>query len=136
MELRNLKHLAETLKNSFSSSFDASDRKLPQSFKERVTKINSFNLTYNDYSVVFGGSNGSLDSYVPNQLFFIAAHYNEYTQQLFYYKSAVLKAIAASGFDGNLNELFSKERNVRQEEESQFFKIIKEQDIHENDKAL
>ena len=45
MELRNLKELAENLRNSFASSFDPSDRKLPQSFKDRVTKINSFNLT-------------------------------------------------------------------------------------------
>ena len=136
MKLRNLKELAENLRNSFASSFDPSDRKLPQSFKDRVTKINTFNLTYNDYSVVFGGGSGSLDSYIPNQLFYIAAHYNEYTQQLFYYKSEVLKVIAASGFNGNLNELFSSERGVANIEDSQFYALLKDQDIIEENKEL
>ena len=110
MELCNLKELAENLRNSFASNFDASDRKLPQSFKDKVTMINTFNLTYNEYSVVFGGGTGGLDSYIPNQLFYIAAHYNEYTQQLFYYKSEIMKVISASGFAGNLTELFTNER--------------------------
>ena len=136
MELRNLKELAENLRKSFASSFDPSDRKLPQSFKDRVTKINSFNLTYNDYSVVFGGGTGSLDSYIPNQLFYIAAHYNEYTQQLLYYKSEVLKAISSSGFNGNLNELFSNERNVENREDSQFYTLLKDLDIIEENKEL
>ena len=136
MELRNLKELAENLRNSFASSFDPSDRKLPQSFKDRVTKINSFNLTYNDYSVVFGGGTGSLDSYIPNQLFYIAAHYNEYTQQLLYYKSEVLKAISSSGFNGNLNELFSNERNVENREDSQFYTLLKNLDLIEENKEL
>lgn len=136
MELRNLKELAENLRNSFASSFDPSDRKLPQSFKDRVTKINSFNLTYNDYSVVFGGSTGSLDSYIPNQLFYIAAHYNEYTQQLLYYKSKVLKVISASGFAGNLNELFASERTIAKKEDSQFFNLIKGQDINDEEIEL
>ena len=136
MELRNLKELAENLRNSFASSFDPSDRKLPQSFKDRVTKINSFNLTYNDYSVVFGGSTGSLDSYIPNQLFYIAAHYNEYTKQLLYYKSKVLKVISASGFAGNLNELFASERTIAKKEDSQFFNLIKGQDINDEEIEL
>lgn len=136
MELRNLKELAENLRNSFASSFDPSDRKLPQSFKDRVTKINSFNLTYNDYSVVFGGGTGSLDSYIPNQLFYIAAHYNEYTQQLLYYKSEVLKAISSSGFNGNLNELFSNERNVENREDSQFYTLLKDLELIEENKEL
>ena len=136
MELRNLKELAENLRNSFVSSFDPSDRKLPQSFKDRVTKINTFNLTYNDYSVVFGGGTGSLDSYIPNQLFYIAAHYNEYTQQLFYYKSEIMKVISASGFSGNLTELFTNERKVTNIEESQFYALLKDQDIKEEDKEL
>ena len=136
MELRNLKELAENLRNSFASSFDPSDRKLPQSFKDRVTKINTFNLTYNDYSVVFGGGTGSLDSYIPNQLFYIAAHYNEYTQQLFYYKSEIMKVISASGFSGNLTELFTNERKVTNIEESQFYALLKDQDIKEEDKEL
>ena len=136
MELRNLKELAENLRNSFASSFDPSDRKLPQSFKDRVTKINTFNLTYNDYSVVFGGGTGSLDSYIPNQLFYIAAHYNEYTQQLFYYKSEIMKVISASGFSGNLTELFTNERKVTNIEESQFYALLKDQNIKEEDKEL
>ena len=136
MELRNLKELAENLRNSFASSFDPSDRKLPQSFKERVTKINTFNLTYNNYSVVFGGGTGNLDSYIPNQLFYIAAHYNEYTQQLFYYKSEIMKVISASGFSGNLTELFTNERKVTNIEESQFYALLKDQDIKEEDKEL
>ena len=136
MELRNLKELAENLRNSFACSFDPSDRKLPQSFKDRVTKINTFNLTYNDYSVVFGGGTGSLDSYIPNQLFYIAAHYNEYTQQLFYYKSETMKVISASGFSGNLTELFTNERKVTNIEESQFYALLKDQDIKEEDKEL
>ena len=136
MELRNLKELAENLRNSFASSFDPSDRKLPQSFKDRVTKINTFNLTYNDYSVVFGGGTGSLDSYIPNQLFYIAAHYNEYTQQLFYYKSEIMKVISASRFSGNLTELFTNERKVTNIEESQFYALLKDQNIKEEDKEL
>lgn len=136
MELRNLKELAGNLRNSFASSFDPSDRKLPQSFKDRVTKINTFNLAYNDYSVVFGGGNGSLDSYIPNQLFYIAAHYNEYTQQLFYYKSEIMKVISASGFSGNLTELFTNERKVTNIEGSLFYALLKDQDIKEEDKEL
>lgn len=136
MELRNLKELAENLRNSFASSFDPSDRKLPQSFKDRVTKINSFNLTYNDYSVMFGGSTGSLDSYIPNQLFYIAAHYNEYTQQLFYYKSEIMKVINASGFSGDLTKFFTSEREIKNREDSQFYAILKDQDIKEDDKEL
>ena len=136
MELRNLKELAESLRNSFASNFDPSDRKLPQSFKDRVTKINTFNLTYNDYSVVFGGGTGSLDSYIPNQLFYIAAYYNEYTQQLFYYKSKIMKVISASGFSGNLTELFTNERKVTNPEESQFYALLKDQDIKEENKEL
>ena len=136
MELRNLKELAENLRNSFASSFDPSDRKLPQSFKDRVTKINSFNLTYNDYSVVFGGSTGSLDSYIPNQLFYIAAHYNEYTQQLFYYKSEIMKVINASGFSGDLTKFFTTEREIKNREDSQFYALLKDQDIKEEDKEL
>lgn len=136
MELRNLKELAENLRNSFASSFDPSDRKLPQSFKERVTRINSFNLTYNDYSVVFGGGNGSLDSYIPNQLFYIAAHYNEYTRQLFYYKSEIMKVINASGFSGDLTNFFTSERGIQNREDSQFSNLLKDQDIKEEDKEL
>lgn len=136
MELRNLKELAENLRNSFASSFDPSDRKLPQSFKDRVTKINSFNLTYNDYSVVFGGSTGSLDSYIPNQLFYIAAHYNEYTQQLFYYKSEIMKVINASGFSGDLTKFFTTEREIKNREDSLFYALLKDQDIKEEDKEL
>ena len=136
MELRNLKELAENLRNSFASSFDPLDRKLPQSFKDRVTKINSFNLTYNDYSVVFGGSTGSLDSYIPNQLFYIAAHYNEYTQQLFYYKSEIMKVINASGFSGDLTKFFTTEREIKNREDSQFYALLKDQDIKEEDKEL
>ena len=136
MELRNLKELAENLRNSFASSFDPSDRKLPQSFKDRVTKINSFNLTYNDYSVVFGGSTGSLDSYIPNQLFYIAAHYNEYTQQLFHYKSEIMKVINASGFSGDLTKFFITEREIKNREDSQFYALLKDQDIKEEDKEL
>ena len=136
MELRNLKELAENLRNSFASSFDPLDRKLPQSFKDSVTKINSFNLTYNDYSVVFGGSTGSLDSYIPNQLFYIAAHYNEYTQQLFYYKSEIMKVINASGFSGDLTKFFTTEREIKNREDSQFYALLKDQDIKEEDKEL
>lgn len=136
MELRNLKELAESLRNSFASNFDSSDRKLPQSFKERVTRINSFNLTYNDYSVVFGGGNGSLDSYIPNQLFYIAAHYNEYTRQLFYYKSEIMKVINASGFSGDLTNFFTSERGIKNREDSQFSNLLKDQDIKEEDKEL
>lgn len=136
MELRNLKDLAENLRNSFASSFDPSDRKLPQSFKDRVTRINSFNLTYNDYSVVFGGSTGSLDSYIPNQLFYIAAHYNEYTQQLFYYKSEIMKVINASGFSGDLTKFFTTEREIKNREDSQFYALLKDLDIKEEDKEL
>ena len=136
MELRNLKELAENLRNSFASSFDPSDRQLPQSFKDRVTKINSFNLTYNDYSVVFGGGTGSLDSYIPNQLFYIAAHYNEYTRQLFYYKSQIMKVINASGFSGDLTKFFTSEREITDKEDSKFYILLKDHDIKEEEKEL
>ena len=73
MELQNLKELAERLRNDFAGNFDSSDRTLPSLFKEKVKKINTFNLIYNKYSVIFKGEKAGLDSYIPNILIYIAA---------------------------------------------------------------
>lgn len=136
MELQNLKELAERLRNDFASNFDSSDRELPNTFKEKVKKINTFNLKYNKYSVIFKGEKGALDSYIPNINIYIAAYYNQYTKELFKYKKVVEEIISQNKIDGDLKTFFNNERNIQKEEDSLFLKMLETQDISTSNKEL
>lgn len=136
MELQNLKELAEKLRNDFASNFDSSDRELPNTFKEKVKKINTFNLKYNKYSVIFKGEKGALDSYIPNINIYIAAYYNQYTKELFKYKKEVEKVINQNEIEGDLKTFFTNERDRNKPEDSLFLKMLETQDISTNNKEL
>lgn len=136
MELQNLKELAEKLRNDFAGNFDSSDRTLPSQFKEKVKKINTFNLIYNKYSVIFKGEKAGLDSYIPNILIYIAAYYNEYTQELFKYKKEVERIISQNEIEDDLKTFFTNERDLQNPKESLFLKMLEEQEISISNKEL
>ena len=111
--LRDLNILAQEVVQNFNEKFDARDRKIPQTFKKKVKGLKSFLIVYNEYSVVIKGDGvRSKDSYVPNQSFFMASFFIEYSYELTKYKQKVLSVLSTAGLSNNeLTEFFTLERD-------------------------
>lgn len=111
--LRDLKLLAQEVVQNFNEKFDARDCKIPQTFKNKVRGLKSFSIVYNEYSVVIKGDGvRSKDSYVPNQSFFMASFFIEYSYELSKYKQKVLSVLSTTGLSNNeLTEFFTLERD-------------------------
>ena len=141
VDLVDLKVLADKLKNNFSQNFKEGDCTLPDAFKEKVKSIKSFTLTYDDYTVVFSGNGASsLNSYIPNQLFYVAAFFSDYTKELFKYKDATLDILSKAGIqrDAFLN-FFTEERDHGKQHlrdgNDAFKQILERQNISEPNKT-
>lgn len=138
--LRDLNKLAQEVVQNFNDKFDASDCRIPQAFKNNVKRLNTFSIVYNDYSVVIKGDGvRSKDSYIPNQSFFMASFFIEYSYELAKYKQKILPWITASGISSNeLTDFFTHERDFGrsdvQKEEDRFVKILDSVDYHETDR--
>lgn len=111
--LRDLNILAQEVVQNFNEKFDARDCKIPQTFKNKVRGLKSFSIVYNEYSVVIKGDGvRSKDSYVPNQSFFMASFFIEYSYELSKYKQKVLSVLSTAGLSNNeLTDFFTLERD-------------------------
>jgi len=112
-ELRNLNELAKQVVQNFNEKFDARDCRIPQAFKNSVKKLKSFSVVYNEYSVVIKGDGvRSKDSYVPNQSFFMASFFIEYSYELSRYKQKIMPWLYNAGISTNdLTAFFTHERD-------------------------
>ena len=112
-ELRDLNKLAGDVVKKFNDNFNANDCKIPQAFKDKVKSLKSFSVVYNDYSVVIKGDGiRSKDSYVPNQSFYMASFFIEYSNELSKYKQKILPFISNAGISNNeLTSFFTHERD-------------------------
>ena len=112
-ELRDLNKLAGDVVKNFNDNFNANDCKIPQAFKDKVKSLKSFSVVYNDYSVVIKGDGiRSKDSYVPNQSFYMASFFIEYSNELSKYKQKILPLISNAGISNNeLTSFFTHERD-------------------------
>lgn len=112
-ELRDLNKLAGDVVKKFNDNFNANDCKIPQAFKDKVKSLKSFSVVYNDYSVVIKGDGiRSKDSYVPNQSFYMASFFIEYSNELSKYKQKILPLISNAGISNNdLTSFFTHERD-------------------------
>lgn len=91
-ELRDLKVIYEEATTRFNE-YEGKDIILPQIFKEQVTEINSYTITYNEYSAVIKTS-GGLNIYLPNQWFYIASYFTDFYNELLRYKDAALHIVS------------------------------------------
>ena len=138
--LRDLNKLAQEVVQNFNDNFDASDCRIPQAFKDNVKKLKTFSVVYNDYSVVIKGDGvRSKDSYIPNQSFFMASFFIEYSNELSKYKQKILPWITASGISSNeLTDFFTHERDFGKKEvqngEDRFVQILNNNNYHEADR--
>lgn len=112
-ELRNLNELAKQVVQNFNEKFDARDCKIPQAFKDSVKRLKSFSVVYNEYSVIIKGDGvRSKDSYVPNQSFFMASFFIEYSYELSRYKQKIMPWLSNAGITTNeLTAFFTHERD-------------------------
>ena len=113
-ELRNLNELAKQVVHNFNEKFDARDRKIPQAFKNNVKRLKTFSVVFNDYSVIIKGDGvRSKDSYVPNQSFFMASFFIEYSYELSRYKQKIMPWLSNLGLSANdLTAFFTHERDM------------------------
>ena len=111
--LRDLNKLAKAVVRNFNEKFEAKDCIIPQSFKDKVRTLKSFSVVYNDYSVVIKGDGvRSKDSYVPNQCFYMASFFIEYSYELSKYKQKIMPWIANAGIPtSDLTAFFTHERD-------------------------
>ena len=129
-ELRDLNELAKEVQRNFNEKFDARDRKIPLAFKERVKKLKSFTVVYNEYSVIIKGDGvRSKDSYVPNQSFYMASFFIEYSYELSKYKQKIIPWLTNAGIaTSDLTSFFTHERDKGKEDiekgEDRFVTII------------
>ena len=112
-ELRNLNELAKQVVQNFNEKFIARDCIIPQAFKESVKKLKTFSVVYNEYSVIIKGDGvRSKDSYVPNQSFFMASFFIEYSFELSRYKQRIMPWLSNAGISTNeLTAFFTHERD-------------------------
>ena len=112
-ELRNLNELAKQVVQNFNDKFIARDCKIPQAFKDSVKKLKTFSVVYNEYSVIIKGDGvRSKDSYVPNQSFFMASFFIEYSFELSRYKQRIMPWLSNAGISTNeLTAFFTHERD-------------------------
>lgn len=138
--LRDLKLLAQEVVQNFNEKFDAKDRIIPQTFKNKVRGLKSFSIVYNEYSVVIKGDGvRSKDSYVPNQSFFMASFFIEYSYELSKYKQKVLSVLSTAGLSNNeLTEFFTLERDKGKDNvvkgEDRFVQLLEAVGYNEDDK--
>ena len=111
--LRDLNELAKEVVKNFNENFEAKDCRIPQAFKDNVKTLKSFSIVYNDYSVIIKG-NGvrSKDSYVPNQSFYMASYFIEYSYELSRYKQKIMPLLSNAGITTNeITTFFTHERD-------------------------
>jgi len=129
-ELRDLNELAKQVVHNFNEKFDAKDCRIPQAFKDNVKKLKSFSVVYNEYSVIIKGDGvRSKDSYVPNQSFFMASFFIEYSYELSKYKQKIMPWITDAGITTNeMTAFFTHERDNGKEDiekdEDSFVEIL------------
>ena len=109
--LRDLNELAKEVVKNFNEKFEAKDCKIPQTFKDKVRTLKSFSIVYNDYSVIIKGDGvRSKDSYVPNQSFYMASFFIEYSYELSRYKQKIMPWLSDAGITTNeLTAFFTHE---------------------------
>ncbi|MBP3829980.1 MAG: AAA family ATPase [Bacteroidaceae bacterium] len=112
-ELRNLNELAKQVVQNFNEKFDARDCKIPREFKDSVKRLKTFSVVYNEYSVIIKGDGvRSKDSYVPNQSFFMASFFIEYSHELSKYKQKIMPWLSKAGISNSeLTAFFTHERD-------------------------
>ncbi len=138
--LRDLNKLAHEVVQNFNEKFDAGDCRIPQAFKDKVKRLKTFSIVYNDYSVVIKGDGvRSKDSYVPNQSFFMASFFIEYSFELAKYKQKIIPLITSTGITTNeLTDFFTHERDYGigdvQRGEDRFVKILDAKGYNEADR--
>ena len=117
-ELRNLNELAKRVVQNYNEKFDARDCKIPQIFKDSVKRLKTFSVVYNEYSVIIKGDGvRSKDSYVPNQSFFMASFFIEYSYELSRYKQKIMPWLSNAGISTNdLTAFFTHERDKGKED--------------------
>ncbi len=90
--LKDLKEIYESANGRFSK-YEGHDFVLPEAFKSKVREINSYHISYNQYSAVVN-SNDGLSIYLPNQWFYVASYFTEFYNELLRYKSFAIQAIS------------------------------------------
>lgn len=138
--LRDLNELAKQVVLNFNEKFDARDCRIPQAFKDNVKRLKSFSVVYNEYSVIIKGDGvRSKDSYVPNQSFFMASFFIEYSYELSRYKQKIMPWISDAGISTNeLTAFFTHERDKGKEDikrgEDKFVDILNSTGYDESDR--
>lgn len=138
--LRDLNELAKQVVQNFNEKFDARDCRIPQAFKDNVKRLKSFSVVYNEYSVIIKGDGvRSKDSYVPNQSFFMASFFIEYSNELSRYKQKIMPWISDAGISTNeLTAFFTHERDKGKEDiekgEDKFVDILNSTGYDESDR--
>ena len=89
VELKNLNELKNQTEKKFHSSFSYDDRRLPEKFKELITKFDNDKITYNEYSFTVQRSSEGI-IVAPNQWLYIAAYYSSYCREMFAYKQELV----------------------------------------------
>lgn len=138
--LRDLHQLANDVVKNFEQNFNAGDCKIPEEFKTKVKFLNSFSVVYNDYSVVIkGDGTRSFDSYVPNQCFYMASFFIEYSNELSNYKQKIISLISKAGIPtSQFTAFFTEERdngkrNIDQGNDK-FIKILDSRGYNDSDR--
>ena len=132
--------LAKQVVLNFNEKFDARDCRIPQAFKDNVKRLKSFSVVYNEYSVIIKGDGvRSKDSYVPNQSFFMASFFIEYSYELSRYKQKIMPWISDAGISTNeLTAFFTHERDKGKEDikrgDDTFVDILKSTGYDESDR--
>lgn len=138
--LRDLNKLAKEVVQNYNANFNPSDCKIPQAFKDKVKSLKSFTLVYNDYSVIVkGNGTNSKDSFIPNQTFYMASYFIEYSYELYKYRKKVISIITNSGVSQNsLTSFFTHERDEGKKDiekgTDEFVKILNGINYNEEDR--
>ena len=90
--LKDLRDIYESANGRFRQ-YEGNDFVLPEAFKSKVSDINSYHISYNQYSAVVN-SNDGLSIYLPNQWFYVASYFTEFYNELLRYKSFAIQAIS------------------------------------------
>lgn len=139
--LKDLKELAKEVIKNFYEKFDTKDRRIPQSFKDKVKALKTFSIIYNDYSVIIKGNGvNSKDSFVPNQSFYMASYFIEYSIELSKYKQKILPLLANAGITtSDLTAFFTHERDHGKEDiakgNDKFVKILDSIGYQDSDRS-
>ena len=138
--LRDLNKLAKEVVENFNLNFNPSDCKIPQAFKDKVKSLKSFSLVYNDYSVIVkGNGTSSKDAYIPNQTFYMASFFIEYSYELSKYRKKVISIVSESGLPTNeFTPFFTHEREKGKNDiangTDKFVKMLDDIDYQEEDR--